>query len=220
MKVSKTGQKPLQDTLFLTKYYLEIQKEGKKILLEQQNTSKNWVLHLIPNGKIKNSQQFKSWFFFFSSLRGRKNEIGNGEITVICIQRTRYHGCVIFGPNHLDGTKADTKLSQLNVNICPKYIFALSSVREAHYFFPPAFLACHMTSERPIPALFEVFCTLGGRTGLQLSGPEAFFHLVIHLCFSVLGEDWEALSGRKERSPVGEGQAPKMGNIQVTAHTF
>lgn len=65
------------------------------------------------------------------------------------------------------------KWSHLIVNICAKYFFFffLPSGGEAYSPFPPAFPTCCTSSERPIPALREVFC-MTEQAVLQILDPE------------------------------------------------
>lgn len=168
------------------------------------------MLQLIPNGNIKTSHWFKSFLFFpWWGESKRKKEIRNGERIVTHIQRTKYHGVhwvqiIWLRLNQMH------KLSHLNVNICPKHIFFLVIRWRSSLPFSPSFssLLYDQWEARPSP--------VGGFPPvLQLLDPEAFSHLDACLCFSVSGGHWDALGGRKGRSPVGEGLAPKAGNMQV-----
>lgn len=145
------------------------------------------MLHLIPNGNI----WFKS--FLFSPHVGRKEEIRDVDATHI--QTKNYPGVywvhiIWMGLNQMH------KLSHLNVNICPKYIFSLSSGGEAHSSpFSPSFsnllYGQWETDPSPVGSFLHAV--------LQLSDPERP-HLDACLCFSVSGRDRESPGGRKRGS--------------------
>lgn len=140
-----------------------------------------------------------------------------GRRTVTHIQRTRYHG-VYWLQIIWRRLKQMHKLSHLNASICPKYIVSLSSGREVHSLpFPPAFLPCHMTGERPIPALLEVLRMLERRAVLQLSHPEAPSQLDTCLC--VLGSGRDRDSGWQKGNVPRRGLGTKDGKHTGTAHT-